>query len=159
MMGLEIEKKFKIKPTILNRLHELPKAIIRQGYLTKVPERTVRVRIKGNKGYLTVKGITKGIVRKEFEYEIPLEEAIDLLGLCEPYIIEKTRYTFFENNLEWELDVFEGNNSGLVIVEVELPTENHPIELPDWIEEEVSDDPRYYNSYLSEKPFCEWKRT
>lgn len=157
-MNLEIERKFTVKSSIQDKIAELPAGTpIKQGYLTKVPERTVRVRTKGNKGFLTIKGLTKGITRKEFEYEIPLEDALQLLELCEPHIIEKTRFTFVENNLEWELDVFEGDNNGLLIAEVELPSEDHPIALPDWIDKEVSDDQRYYNSYLSGNLYQDWK--
>ena len=145
---LEIERKYTLKSSIQDKIDQLPAGIaIKQGYLSKAVERTVRVRVKGDKGYLTIKGKTVGI---------PLAEAIALLELCEPHIIEKTRYTFLENNLEWELDVFEGNNTGLLIVEVELPSEDHPIVLPKWVDMEVSDDPRYYNSYLSEHPFRNW---
>jgi len=149
-MGLEIERKY----TVNEKVHDLIKGLpsgeeICQGYLNSTPERTVRVRIKGQKAYLTVKGKNEGIFRAEFEYEIPIDDARKLLPLCEPFCIEKTRYTFSLDNLTWELDVFQGAHSGLIIAELELEDADLSINLPEWIDKEVSDDPRYYNSNLA----------
>ena len=149
-MGIEIERKY----TVNEHVQEFIKTLsdgeeICQGYLNAAPERTVRVRIKGRKAYLTIKGKNEGISRLEFEYEIPLEDARQLLLICEPYCIEKIRYTFSLDNLIWELDVFKGRLEGLIIAEIELNDENEVIKLPDWIEKEVSHDPRYYNSNLA----------
>lgn len=153
-MGLEIERKYTVNDKIFALIDSLPTAeAIRQGYLNSNAERTVRVRVKANKSYLTVKGKNNGISRLEFEYEIPMEDALELLKLCEPYTIEKVRYTFTLNNLLWELDVFEGMHKGLIIAELELEDADMQVELPEWVDREVSDDPAYYNSNLSKKPW------
>ncbi|RRJ92268.1 CYTH domain-containing protein [Paenimyroides tangerinum] len=154
---LEIERKYKAKnTTFLNETKISFK--INQGYLNSSPERTVRVRTKDNKGFLTIKGKSNlsGTTRFEWEKEIPFDEAIELLKLCEDFIIEKTRHIVIYGNKTFEIDVFEGKNKGLIIVEVELENENETIELPDWIEEEVTGDIKYYNSYISTNPFCNW---
>jgi adenylate cyclase len=149
-MGIEIERKYTVNEKVHELLLTLTKAEeICQGYLNSIPERTVRVRIKGQKAYLTIKGKNEGITRAEFEYEIPMPDARTLLDMCEPIRIEKTRYSFVQDNLTWELDVFKGAHKGLIIAELELEDENIKINLPDWIEKEVSDDPRYYNSNLA----------
>ncbi len=155
-MGLEIERKYTVNNLIFERLKKLATGVdIRQGYLNTAPERTVRVRTKGEKGYLTIKGKTVGIERAEFEYEIPHSDALALLELCEPYLIEKTRYTLSENNMIWELDVFEGIHKGLIIAELELEDKDKIFNLPDWIDKEVSENPIYYNSALSKNPWIE----
>lgn len=149
-MGIEIERKYTVNEKVHELLLSLTKAEeICQGYLNSIPERTVRVRIKGQKAFLTIKGKNEGITRAEFEYEIPMPDARTLLDMCEPIRIEKTRYSFVQDNLTWELDVFKGDHKGLIIAELELEDENTEINLPDWIEKEVSDDPRYYNSNLA----------
>jgi adenylate cyclase len=149
-MGIEIERKYTVNERIQDFLKTIPDGEeICQGYLNSTPERTVRVRIKGQKAYLTIKGKNEGISRMEFEYEIPLEDCRQLLEICEPFCIEKIRYTLNLDNLIWELDVFKGRLDGLIIAEVELDDEYQIINLPDWIEKEVSDDPRYYNSNLA----------
>jgi len=127
-----------------------------QGYLNSEKARTVRVRIAGEKGYLTIKGPSVGIVRKEFEYEIPLADARELMTLCEQPIIEKTRYLVAQNGHVWEVDVFAGANEGLVVAELELDSEAETFVRPDWLGEEVSDDARYFNSSLIKLPFGEW---
>jgi adenylate cyclase len=153
-MGLEIERKYTVNDKIFALIDSLPTAeAIRQGYLNSNAERTVRVRVKANKAYLTVKGKNSGISRLEFEYEIPMDDALELLKLCEPYTIEKVRYTFTLNNLLWELDVFEGMHKGLIIAELELEDADMQVELPEWVDKEVSDDPEYYNNNLSKKPW------
>lgn len=128
-----------------------------QGYLSTHPERSVRVRIAGDRGYLTIKGKSEGLRRREFNYAIPVDEAWDLLEyLCPPPLIEKTRYRLPLGDVVWEIDEFAGDNEGLIIAEVEL---NHPeqtLSLPDWLGEEVTHDPRYYNAQLSQIPYCQW---
>ena len=154
-MGLEIERKFLLKSDEwkVEADHGLQ---IKQGYLNSVIERTVRVRVIGDKGMLTVKGKTNNLTRKEFEYEIPYEEAISLLELCERPIIEKKRYLVKRNDLIWEIDVFDGENKGLVIAEVELDSEAQRFLTPNWIGEEVSQESKYYNSSLLSNPYNTW---
>ena len=154
---LEIERKYTLKNTKF--LLSAAKAFkITQGYLSSVPERTVRVRTKNDKGFLTIKGKSTldGLSRFEWEKEIPLEEALSLLNLCEDYVIEKTRYEVVYGNHIFEVDVFSGHNEGLMIAEVELQTEDESIDLPDWIEKEVTGEEKYYNAYLSNHPFTQW---
>ena len=131
---------------------------IAQGYLCQEPERTVRVRIRGDKGYLTIKGKNKGISRLEYEYEIPLKDAEELLQLCERPLVEKTRYLEDWEGFCWEIDVFAGENAGLVVAEIELPSPTTVFSRPIWLSDEVSDDARYYNSNLIKKPYSEWKK-
>ena len=131
--------------------------VFRQGYLSTVKERTVRVRVAGDRGYLTIKGITVGAVRSEFEYEIPRADADQMLDeLCEQPLIEKTRYEIEAGELTWEIDEFAGVNEGLIVAEVELEDEAQEIALPDWVGIEVSHDPRYFNANLIAHPFSEW---
>lgn len=154
---LEIERKYTLKNTKF--LLSAAKAFkITQGYLSSVPERTVRVRTKNDKGFLTIKGksTTDGLSRFEWEKEISLEEALSLLNLCEDYVIEKTRYEVVYGNHIFEVDIFSGHNEGLMIAEVELQTEDESIDLPDWIEKEVTGEEKYYNAYLSNHPFTQW---
>ena len=131
---------------------------ITQGYLCKTPERTVRIRIKGGKAFITIKGKSNesGLSRYEWEKEIPIGEARELLQLCEPGIIDKTRYELpFEGQI-FEVDEFHGDNDGLVLAEIELISENEEFAKPHWICEEVTGIMKYYNSQLSEKPFKDW---
>jgi len=131
--------------------------VFRQGYLSTVKERTVRVRVAGDRGYLTIKGITVGAVRSEFEYEIPRADADQMLDeLCEQPLIEKTRHEIEAGDLTWEIDEFAGVNEGLIVAEVELEDEAQEIALPDWSGAEVTNDPRYFNSNLIAHPFSEW---
>lgn len=130
-----------------------------QGYLNSNPERTVRVRIKGGKGILTIKGIgnESGMTRFEWEKEITVSEAEALLLLCEKGAIDKIRYNvIFENHL-FEVDVFQGENEGLIVAEIELQSENETFSKPNWLGNEVTSDERYYNSFLSNRPFKYWK--
>ena len=130
-----------------------------QGYLNSNPERTVRVRIKGGKGFLTIKGIgnESGMTRFEWEKEITVSEAEALLLLCEKGTIDKIRYNvIFENHL-FEVDVFQGENEGLIVAEIELQSENETFSKPNWLGNEVTSDERYYNSFLSNRPFKYWK--
>jgi adenylate cyclase len=155
-MGKEIARKFLANPSLLNNLPKGSK--IKQGYIP-AQGATVRVRIMGNSAYLTLKGISKGITRSEFEYSIPVDDAEAILEeLCTPPIIEKTRYQInFENHL-WELDIFEGGNRGLVMAEVELGSEDEAVMLPPWVTKEVSGDKRYFNANLRVNPYTNWNR-
>lgn len=155
-MGKEIERKYLVTS---KEWKELAKGTsYRQGYLSTVKERTVRVRTINDKGFLTIKGITVGASRAEFEYEIPAAEANAMLNdLCEKPLIEKNRYKIDYAGLTWEVDEFFGDNDGLVVAEVELTSEDQKIELPGWVGEEVTSDPRYFNSNLTKNPFKNWK--
>ena len=152
----EIERKFLIR----NEFKPFAKKAIRitQGYLSSVPERVVRVRIYGDKGFLTIKGIgnASGTTRFEWEKEISVVEAQSLLNLCEPGVIDKIRYLIEVENYTYEVDEFFGENEGLVIAEIELPSEDAVFPKPDWLGEEVTGDRRYYNSMLIKTPFSKW---
>ena len=132
---------------------------ITQGYLSSVPERTVRVRVKGEKGFITVKGIgsDSGASRFEWEKEIPVDEVKELLRICEPGVIDKTRYLVDCGNHTFEVDEFYGDNEGLVVAEVELSDENEEFSRPEWLGEEVTGDKKYYNSMLNKNPYKNWK--
>lgn len=155
-MGREIERKFLVKggfeKAALGCVHVV------QGYLSSDPQRIVRVRLKGEKGYLTVKG-PGALNRFEWEKEISADEAEALLSLAEPGIVDKTRYLVpaGDGRHTWEVDVFHGDNEGLVVAEIELSSEDDPFDRPDWLGEEVTGDPRYYNSSLRAHPYKEWK--
>ncbi len=154
-MAREIERKFLVKNDSW-RGQDAGKHY-RQGYLSTVKERTVRVRVAGDKGYITIKGITVGASRAEYEYEIPLSDANEMLDqLCERPLIEKTRYRITHDGLVWEVDEFMAENQGLVTAEVELKDENQKLTLPDWVGEEVTTDPRYFNANLVARPFRTW---
>jgi CYTH domain-containing protein len=154
-MGVEIERKFLLKSDAWRSLGR--PVLYRQGYLNRSKERTVRVRTAGEKGFLTLKGISSGAKRTEYEYEIPLADADAVLNdLAEKPIIEKTRYRIEYKGLFWEIDEFSGENQGLILAEVELDSEDQAIELPPWIGEEVTHDPRYYNSNLVLFPYTKW---
>jgi adenylate cyclase len=155
---IEIERKFLV---LSNEFitEAFAKNKIAQGYLSTDPERTVRVRIKGNTGFLTIKGEgnVSGAARYEWEKEIDLVDAEQLLKLCEKGVIEKIRYEISVGKHIYEVDVFEGENDGLIIAEIELETENEVFEKPSWLGIEVTGDERYYNAFLSKNPFCNWK--
>lgn len=154
-MAEEIERKFLVTGEAWKAY---PGVTIRQGYLTTDPERTVRVRTKGEKGYLTVKGITRGATRAEYEYEIPAEDANKMLDtLCHRPLIEKIRYHVPFGEHMWEVDLFFGDNDGLVVAEVELGHEEEEPDLPIWVGEEVTHDSRYFNASLIENPYKNWK--
>ncbi|MBE0565744.1 MAG: CYTH domain-containing protein [Krumholzibacteria bacterium] len=153
-MGKEIERKFLVKDDRYRRLGE--GVLFRQGYLNSAKERVVRVRTMGDAAALTVKGVTVGATRLEFEYAIPLADARQLLDLCEQPLIEKTRYKVAAGDLVWEIDEFQGANEGLVVAECELEAEDQQVALPDWVGLEVTGDPRYFNSNLIAKPFTTW---
>jgi len=154
-MGKEIERKFLVKGDAWRGLAKPVK--YRQGYLSTVKERTVRVRTVDAAGYLTIKGVTTGVTRVEYEYEIPAAQADEMLtGLCEKPLIEKTRRTIELGGLTWEVDEFFGDNQGLIVAEVELKSADQEIAKPDWVGPEVSGDPRYFNSNLIKLPFTKW---
>jgi adenylate cyclase len=152
-MAKEIERKFLLKGGYWPRENRIT---CRQGYLNSVKERTVRVRIMGDKCYLTIKGISLGATRQEFEYELPSRDAEQLLALCEKPLIEKNRYRVKQGDLIWEIDEFSGENQGLVVAEVELSREDQEFPKPDWIGEEVTGDPRYFNANLVKNPYTKW---
>jgi adenylate cyclase len=154
-MGKEIERKFLVKGEAWK---SLAKGVsYRQGYLNSVKERTVRVRTVGDKGFLTVKGITTGASRAEYEYRIPQSDAEAMLNdLCEKPLIEKNRYKIKDRDLIWEVDEFFGENRGLIVAEVELQSESQSVEKPGWVGEEVTGDPRYFNANLIKHPYSKW---
>ena len=156
-MAQEIEKKC----LVAGEFKESAKTATRitQGYLSSVPERTVRVRVKGEKGYITVKGIgnDSGASRFEWEKEIPVEDVRDLLKICEPGVIDKTRYLVDCDGHTFEVDEFYGDNEGLVVAEVELSDENEAFTRPSWLGEEVTGDKKSYNSMLMKNPYKNWK--
>lgn len=154
---VEIERKFLVSSNAFKE-DAFTQNRIKQGYLSAVPERTVRVRIKGEKGYLTIKGISNesGLSRFEWEKEIPVDEAEKLLLLCEAGVIDKTRFEIKTGNHIFEVDEFYGENKGLVMAEIELKSESETFEKPIWLAQEVTNDKRYYNSYLSNNPFKKW---
>ncbi|QIZ77445.1 CYTH domain-containing protein [Ferrimonas lipolytica] len=158
-MSLEIERKYLVKDDSYKALAYKQTRII-QGYLSSVPERTVRVRIKGETGILTIKGIgsASGASRFEWEQEIPLEEAKSLLEICEPGVIDKTRYLVKFAEHTYEVDEFYGDNDGLTVAEVELDSEQQTVVKPTWLAEEVTGDVRYYNSMLMKTPFTRWDK-
>jgi CYTH domain-containing protein len=153
----EIERKFLVKNDAYKNLAQSNKRIV-QGFLNTHPERTVRVRIKGEKGFLTIKGKgnDSGTTRFEWEKEIPVLEAEALLKLCEKGQIDKVRYEVMVGKHTFEVDDFSGANKGLIIAEVELTHENEAFKKPEWLGEEVTGDVKYYNSQLSKKPYSEW---
>ena len=155
-MPKEIERKFLVQKD--PAWTSLPGTKYRQGYLNTTKERIVRVRTIGDQGYLTVKGLTVGATRLEFEYEIPLADADTMLDdLCERPLIEKRRYKVEHNDLTWEIDEFFGENDGLIVAEVELESEEQSFQKPPWIGEEVTGDPRYFNSNLVQHPYTAWE--
>jgi CYTH domain-containing protein len=154
-MGMEIERKYLMASDEWRGLAE--GVDYRQGYLSTVKERTVRVRTIGDSGFLTIKGISIGASRVEYEYEVPADDAHEMLDeLCERPLIEKRRFKVSHAGLIWEIDEFFGENVGLIVAEVELEEEDQTIDLPSWIGQEVTGDPRYFNSSLVSKPFSAW---
>jgi adenylate cyclase len=152
-MAIEIERKFLI---LGDAWRSAPAVYFCQGYLNRSKERTVRVRVAGELGCLTIKGATTGASRTEFEYDIPLADAKQMLTLCDGPLIEKYRRKISYKGMVWEVDEFLGDNQGLVVAEIELESEAQIFEKPDWIGAEVTQDARYYNSNLSVSPFSQW---
>ena len=152
-MALEIERKFLVTG---NDWQVTIGVQFSQGYLNRDKSRTVRVRVAGNQGFLTIKGETKGATRTEFEYEIPVSDAESLLKMCEGPIIQKVRRNIDYKGFKWEVDEFQGDNLGLVVAEIELSDENQPFEKPSWIGKEVTYDAHYFNANLAQHPFNTW---
>ncbi|GIZ52572.1 CYTH domain-containing protein [Noviherbaspirillum aridicola] len=154
-MGVEIERKFLVRGDAWKTL--ATGVLLRQGYLSSHPERVVRVRIEGGAARLTIKGKSSGASRGEWEYPIPLADAqVFLDTLCERPIIEKYRYRIPCGGLTWEVDEFLGENAGLIVAEIELASEDQAFERPDWVDEEVTHDARYFNSSLLRHPYARW---
>lgn len=154
-MGKEIERKFLVKNQDFKKFGR--GTFIKQGFLSSAKERVVRIRITGHQAFLTIKGISKGASRTEFEYEIPLEDAEFMMSdLCEKPIIEKFRYRIKAANVVWEVDEFKGLNEGLIVAEIELKSEDQVFDHPEWLGIEVTDDPRYFNSNLIRNPYSTW---
>jgi adenylate cyclase len=156
-MAQEIERKFMVTSDAFKK-SAYKQTRIKQGYLSSVPERAVRIRIQGERGYITIKGIgnTSGASRYEWEKEIPMSEAEELLKLCEPGIIDKIRYEVKAGDHIFEIDEFEGENKGLIVAEIELKNEDDHFEKPDWLGREVTGDVKYYNAMLMKRPFTKW---
>lgn len=154
---IETERKFLVKSDAYKVEASTQKRIV-QGYLSTDPERTVRIRIKGEQGFLTIKGKSNasGLSRMEWEKEITVEDANALLPLCLPGVIDKIRYEIPVGNHLYEVDEFFGENNGLIIAEIELANEDDSFEKPDWLGDEVTGDERYYNAYISSRPFSTW---
>lgn len=155
---IEIERKFLVTSTqFMSEAFRSTRIV--QGYLNSDPERTVRIRVKGEKGYLTIKGIgsESGLSRFEWEKEIPLADAERLLILCEKGIIDKIRYEVKVGKHLVEVDIFAGENEGLILAEIELKSEEEHIEKPNWLGKDVTNDNKYYNAFLSKNPFQKWK--
>ncbi|MDQ2086383.1 CYTH domain-containing protein [Herbivorax sp. ANBcel31] len=154
-MGTEIERKFIINK---NKLIDLPNGILyRQGYLSTSKERTVRIRVFSKKAYITIKGLSQGASRLEYEYEIPFKDGNEMLDkLCKKPVIEKIRHKYLYEDFIWEIDVFLGENKGLILAEIELEKEDAFFKKPSWIGNEVTGDPKYYNSSLIKNPYKNW---
>lgn len=155
-MGVEIERKFMVDHEKWRQLIKPAGTHFRQGYVLNEARRTIRIRVTDKQGFITFKGETTGITRKEYEYKIPVDDAIELLNGFAVSEVEKTRYRIDFAGRLWEIDEFLGDNTGLIMAEIELHSETDKFEKPEWITYEVSDDPRYYNSYLSTHPYTKW---
>ena len=156
-MGIEIERKFLMNPEKWEHLEKPLGEFYRQGYLSTDPTKTIRVRQTLEQGFLTIKGISVGATRKEYEYEIPLEEAKELLDQFSVAELSKIRYKISIGNHVWEVDEFLGKNEGLIVAEIELTSEDEDFEIPDWIGREVTGAEKYYNSNLVTEPYENWK--
>ncbi len=157
-MVREIERKFLVKNKTF-KVDSEKEIKITQGFLSTIPERTVRIRIKRNQGFITVKGVgnDSGVSRFEWEKEIDIQDARELLKICEPGIIEKTRFHVKSGEHTFEIDEFHGDNNGLIVAEIELSFEDENFEKPEWLGKEVTGDVKYYNSMIVKKPFKEWE--
>jgi len=156
-MGKEIERKFLVNHNKWQDLTKPEGKQLRQGYISSDPNKTIRVRIADKQAWLTIKGISVGATRLEYEYEIPLEEAAELLDNFSENELEKTRHEITYAGKLWEIDVFSGDNDGLIVAEIELQAEDEQFDLPDWIAEEVTHEKKYYNSNLTKHPFKDWR--
>jgi len=156
-MGKEMERKFLVNHNKWQDLTKPEGKQLRQGYILSDPNKTIRVRIADKQAWLTIKGISVGATRLEYEYEIPLEEAAELLDNFSENELEKTRHEITYAGKLWEIDVFSGDNDGLIVAEIELQAEDEQFDLPDWIAEEVTHEKKYYNSNLTKHPFKDWR--
>ncbi|MCX3266969.1 CYTH domain-containing protein [Pedobacter agri] len=155
-MGKEIERKFLIKETEWNSFAKPEGKLLRQGYLVSDPNKTIRVRTTENAAWITIKGISTGASRLEYEYEIPLKEGLELLDQFAESELEKIRYEIPHEGKIWEVDVFSGDNAGLIVAEIELESEEENFQLPAWVAEEVTHEKKYYNSCLTIHPYKSW---
>lgn len=155
-MALEIERKYLVHQDQWDNFDKPTGQLYRQGYILKDPNKTIRVRVTDTNAYLTIKGASVGATRTEFEYEIPKEEAIELLDNFAVSELSKIRYKILHTEKLWEVDVFLGTNEGLIVAEIELLSEDEAYEIPEWISVEVTGDNKYYNSNLSVNPFKNW---
>lgn len=153
-MAIEIERKFLV---VGDAWCQGPGTLFRQGYLNRDKQRTVRVRIAGEQAFLTIKGVTQGATRAEFKYPVPLDDAAQLLALCDGPTVEKFRRVVLFEGFAWEVDEFLGHNAGLVVAEIELAAEDQVFARPAWVGREVTEDARYYNSSLATHPYCDWQ--
>lgn len=156
-MGVEIERKFLVDHQKWNEFEKPEGKLYQQGYLVNAKHKTVRIRTAGDQAFITIKGATQGFTRKEFEYEIPPEDAKELLQIFDLKGTSKTRYRVPVGGKIWEIDVFSGENEGLIVAEIELKSEIETFEKPDFLLQEVTDDARYYNSNMALHPFKSWK--
>ena len=155
-MGIEIERKFLVNKEKWDQVTKEKKSLYRQGYIVSDPEKTIRVRLTDKEAFLTIKGLTVGASRAEFEYSIPVDEAQQLLdGFCDS-VVSKTRYFITHDNKLWEVDEFLGDNEGLMVAEIELDYENESFSLPDWVSREVTSEKKYSNSNLAKRPYKSW---
>lgn len=153
----EIERKFLVKADLWVKVaNPVDSSFLQQAYLSLDPERSVRVRVTDNKAWLTIKGATEGMVREEFEYPIPIKDALALFKLAATSVLVKRRYKVWQGEQLWEVDEFYGDNEGLILAEAELSDVNDRLELPEWIDREVTHDPAYYNMNLVQQPFSRW---
>jgi len=155
-MGVETERKYLVNEAKWSTVNKEEKEVVEQGYILNTTEKTVRVRIYGEKGFITIKGMSEGASRPEFEYEIPVEDARQLLKDFCNSIVKKVRHKVFYGGKLWEVDEFMGENHGLLMAEIELKNNDEQFDLPNWIDKEVTGDKRYYNAYLSTHPFSRW---
>lgn len=153
-MALEIERKFLVTGTAWRSAHS---TLYRQGYLNRDPQRTVRVRVAGEQAWLTIKGITTGATRAEFEYPIAVADAQQMLALCDGPLVEKIRHITVHEGMRWEIDEFLGANAGLVVAEIELEHEDQAWARPAWLAAEVTHEARYFNSNLATHPYTQWR--
>lgn len=155
-MGVEIERKFLVDPEKWKNLEKPEGVFFRQGYILKEKDKTIRVRLAGDKGFMTIKGATTGFSRKEYEYEIPAEDAEELMKNFTAFGTAKTRYFVHDDGNFWEVDVFAEENEGLIVAELELDDAAEEFKIPAWIAEEVTEDERYYNANLATHPYNAW---
>ena len=156
-MGQEIERKYLVDKNKWQQIDKPTGQLLRQGYLLTDPTKTIRVRQTTDKGFLTIKGLSIGATRSEYEYEIPFDEAQELLDNFSISELSKIRYDIFFNNKVWEVDEFLGDNIGLIVAEIELTSEDEKFDIPSWIDKEVTGQEKYYNSSLTIEPYKNWK--